>query len=132
MQTISSIAQLKNAINLLEVEQSIKGEQLKEQFYLTYESLKPVNLLKSTVKDIASSSNLINSILGTFIGLASGSLSKKVVTGTSDNIFRRLIGSVLQIGVTNYIVQNPETIKSFGQFILDQIRNIKEKNLKKD
>ena len=46
MQNITSTAGLKNAIQLLEAEQAVKGQLLKEQFYITYESLKPVNLLK--------------------------------------------------------------------------------------
>jgi hypothetical protein len=54
MQNITSIAELKNAIQLLEVKQADKGQLLKEQFFLTFESLKPANLLRSTVNDIAS------------------------------------------------------------------------------
>jgi len=83
MQKIASIAGLKNAIQLLEVEQADKGQLLKEQLFLTYESLKPVNLLRSTVNDIASSTYLIDNILGAAIGLVSGFLSKKIFIGAS-------------------------------------------------
>jgi hypothetical protein len=51
MEKISSIAGLKNAIQVLEVQQRIKGHELKEQISLTYESLKPVNLIRNTLKD---------------------------------------------------------------------------------
>jgi hypothetical protein len=50
MQNITSVNGLKNAIQLLEVEQDLQGQQLKEQFYITYESLRPVNLLRNTLK----------------------------------------------------------------------------------
>ena len=126
MQNITSTAELKNAIQLLEAEQAVKGQLLKEQFYLTYESLKPVNLLKSTLKDIASSPYLIDNILGTAMGLATGYLSKKIVVGASGNIFRKLFGSVLQFGVTNVVAQHPDAIKSFGQFIFQHIFRKKE------
>jgi hypothetical protein len=48
MQPISNIADLKKAIELLEVEQAANGQLLKEQFYKTYDSLKPANLFRSS------------------------------------------------------------------------------------
>ena len=128
MQNITSIAELKYAIQLLEDEQSVKGQLLKEQFYITYESLKPFNILKSTLKDISSSPYLIDNILSTVTGLATGYLSKKVFIGASGNIFRKLIGSIVQFGVTNAVAQHPDGIKSLGQFIFQHIFRKKEKN----
>jgi len=46
MENIKSIAGISKAIQLLEIEQAEKGQLLREQFNLTYESLKPVNILK--------------------------------------------------------------------------------------
>ncbi len=131
MQNITSATGLKNAIQLLEVEQVVKLQLFKEQFHLTYESLKPVNILKSTIKDVASSPYLIDNILGTAIGLTSGYLSKKIFVGASGNMFRKLLGSVLQFSVTNVVAQHPETIKSFGQFIFQHIFRKKEMNSEK-
>jgi hypothetical protein len=119
MQNITSTAGLKNAIQLLEVEQADKGHLLKEQFFLTYESFRPVNLLKGTLKDIASSPYLIDNILSTGIGLASGFLSKKVFIGASGNKLRKLIGYVLQFGVTNFVAQRPDSIKSIGRLFFN-------------
>jgi hypothetical protein len=59
--------------------------------------------------------------------LATGYLSKKIIIGTSANIFRKLIGSVLQLGVTSAVSQHPDTIKSLGHFILKKIFDKKEK-----
>ena len=63
MQNITSATGLKNAIQLLEAEQADKGQLLKEQLYITVESLKPVNLLRSTLDDVASSPFLIDNII---------------------------------------------------------------------
>jgi hypothetical protein len=131
MQNITSVAELKNAILFLEDEQAIKGQLLKEQFLLTYESLKPLNLLKNTLKEISSSPYLVDNILGTATGLATGYLSKKVFIGASANIIRKLLGSVLQFGITNAVAQHPDTIRSIGQFILQHILRKKEKNSEK-
>ena len=131
MQNITSTAGLKNAIQLLEVEHASKGQLLKEQFYLTYESFKPVNLLKSTLNDIASSPYLIDNIIGTAMGLATGFLSKKIFIGASGNKFRKLIGYILQFGVTNFVAQQHDAIKSFGRSIIQHLLRKKEINSKK-
>ena len=121
METISSAVSLRNAIQLLEAEQVASGIILKEQFLLTYESLKPVNILKNTLKEVATTPLLINNIIGTTVGLATGYLTKKVVIGASGNIFRNLLGAVLQFGVTNVVSQHPEGIKSVGQSVFQFI-----------
>ena len=131
MQNITSSVSLKDAIQLLEVEQGIKAQLLKDQFYLTFESLKPVNLLKNTLHDISSSPYLIDNILGTALGIASGFLTNKIFIGRSGNIIRNLLGSVLQFGVTNVVAQHPETIKSLGEVIMQFILRKKGVNSKK-
>ncbi|HEY3390219.1 MAG TPA: hypothetical protein VGK38_11645, partial [Prolixibacteraceae bacterium] len=74
MENITSSIELKMAIKRLEVAQDIDGQLLKEQFYVTYESLKPINLLRNTIYEITSSPHLLDSILGTAAGLVSGFL----------------------------------------------------------
>ena len=126
MENITSTAELKKAIQLLEIEQAINGQLLKEQFNLTFESLKPINMLKSTLKDVASSPYLIDNILGNAIGLATGYFSKKIFIGASGNIIRKLFGSILQFGITNVVSQHPDGIISLGQFIFQHIFRKKE------
>lgn len=126
MQNITSVAGLRDAIQLLEVDHGIKGQLLKEQLYITYESLKPVNIIKHTLKEISSSPYLIDNISGTAMGLLSGFLSKKIFVGTSGNLIRKLIGSVLQFGVTNIVAQNSDMIKSFVQVLFQHFLNKKK------
>jgi len=128
MQNITSSETLKDAIQLLEVEQDIKGQLLKEQLYITYESLKPLNLLKHTLKEISSSPYLIDNISGSAMGLVSGFLSKKIFVGASGNLIRKLIGSVLQFGITNVVAQNSDVIRSFGQALFHHFLRKKELN----
>ena len=130
MQNITSIAELKNSILLLETEQSIKGQLLKDQMFLTYESLKPVNLIRHTLKEISSSPYLIENISGSAMGLLSGFLSRKIFVGTSGNLLKKLLGSVLQFGVTNIVAQNSDVIKTVGQSVLQHIFRKKELNSK--
>jgi hypothetical protein len=130
MQNITSTAALKNAIQLLEVEQDFKRQLLKDELLLTYESLKPVNILRNTLKEISSSPYLIDNISGTAMGLLSGFLSKKIFVGTSGNLIRKLFGSILQFGVTNVVAQNSDMIKSVGHALLQHFFHKKEMNPK--
>lgn len=128
MQNRSSTAVLNDTIQLLEVEQEIELGLLKEKFQLTYESLKPANLLKSAIQDVVLSPYLIDNIIGAAVGLATGYLSKKIVVGTSGNIIRKFFGFLMQLGVTNTVAQHPDSIKSIGQFIYQHfLRNKKDK-----
>jgi hypothetical protein len=117
MRKLSPTAGLKQAIQLLEAEQAINGQLLKVQFQVTYESFKPVNLLRRTLKDISASQALTDDLLGTAVGLTAGYLTKKIVVGSSENPYRQVMGSMLQNGVTTIIAEHPEVIKSVGRFI---------------
>jgi hypothetical protein len=128
MQNITSSKELRNAIQLMEEEQTIKGQLLKEQVFTTYESLKPINLIKNTLKDLSSSPYLIENIAGSVVGIATGYVSKKIVVGASANIFRKLFGTILQFGITNLVAQRSDAIKSVGQYIVQQVFRKSEKN----
>lgn len=130
MEKIVSYEGLKNAIQRVEAEQALTGQLLKNEFHLTIEKLKPVNLLKRGIEDMANSPFLIENIIGNSVGFVSGFLSKKIVIGTSANIFRKLIGSLVQISVTNSVKQHPETIKSIGQFLFQLLFTKKTMNAK--
>jgi len=130
MENITNAAELKNAIQLLQEEELIKRQLLKEQLNLTFESLKPINLLKKTVKDISTSPELIDSIIGNVAGLASGYLSNKIFVGKSGNLIRKIIGILVQFCVIKVVSQYPEVIKSFVQFILQYFLGKKETDSK--
>ncbi|MCX6328179.1 MAG: hypothetical protein NTZ85_01510 [Bacteroidia bacterium] len=131
MGNINCAADVKNAIQLLEAEQAVKEKLLKDQFHLTYESLKPVNLLKSTIKEISSSPYLIDNIIGTATGLATGYISRKIVVGASGNLFRKLFGVILQFGVTNLVASHSDGIRSFTQSLFQHIFHKRNANPEK-
>jgi len=117
MDNITSISDIRDAIELLEIEQEVKVQQLRQQFQETYESLKPVNLLKSAVKEISSTPLISSNLLGMTTGVGLGFLARKIVIGASGGIFRKIIGTILQFSVTNFIARHPTEIKSIGQLV---------------
>jgi hypothetical protein len=45
-------------------------------------------------------------------------------------LFRKLIGSILQFGVTKVVSQHPDVIKSFGKLILQYLLHKRATNSK--
>lgn len=132
MQKISSPTELKEIVRILELEQELKGEQLKQQLHLTYESLKPVNLLKSNLSEISASPVLVNNIVTASINLITGYLCKKIVVGDSDNVNRKILANIIRVIVAKNLAQNPETVKSIGRFIMQNISSAIKTNSKKE
>ena len=63
MQTINSVKELRKVISLLEDRQALQGRAMKEQFFNVVESVKPINILKRTINETASSPDLISNML---------------------------------------------------------------------
>lgn len=123
MKEINSETDLRNAILQLEIKRADEVKMLKEQFHLAIESVKPINLIKSTFKDAISSRDLKNDILNTSVGLTAGYLSKVAFASVINSPIRKLLGTALMFGVTNVVARNPETIKSLGKGFLRMIRS---------
>lgn len=125
MEKITSSVELKRAIQLLEVEQYVSGQQLKEQLLTTYESFKTVNLFKNTLKEVVSSPFVIDNLIATGISMATGYLSSKILVGLSGKIVRKLFGTVLQFGVKRAVTPM-QSVKSIGQNILQLFHHKKK------
>lgn len=128
MKPITTAEELRNAIRILEIDQTLKEQLLKEQFYLTYESLKPVNLIKSALNEVTTSPYLTDNILGATVGLISGYISKKIAVGRSGSTIRKILGSLLQFGVTNIVAQHTDKLKSVVESIFQNFLHKDEMN----
>lgn len=112
MGTIRSIEELNSAILLLEDEQAQEEILLKEQLEIAYESLKPVNLIKSTFKELVTAPDFKDDLFNTSLGLASGYFSKIIAVGSTNNPFKRILGNLLQMGVTSLVSKNADDIRA--------------------
>ncbi|HET6245085.1 MAG: hypothetical protein H0V01_10485 [Bacteroidetes bacterium] len=111
MQKITSVKDLKNAIEQLEYKQAQEWPLLKEEFLNTFEKMKPLNVLKSTFKEFTTLPDFKEDIMGATMGITAGYLSKSLVVGESHNPLKKLLGSLLQLGVSNAVSKNSDTIK---------------------
>ena len=123
MKNITSIDELRESILLLEMKQANDWCLLKGEFHTTYESLKPMNMIKNTFKDMATTPNLKTDVVNSVIGLAAGFIAKKVLLGNSHNPITKILGIVLEIAIANKVAKNADGIKSIGSTILKKIIN---------
>lgn len=111
MQKITTVADLKNAIQQLEYKQANEWPLLKKQFLTTYESLQPLNVIKKSFTELIASLDIKDNLLSTAMGLTAGFLSKAIFVNVSHNPIKKLFGSFLQLIVSNVVSENPGIIK---------------------
>ena len=127
MNKINQTEALNKTIAALQEKKEIEFSLLKEQFQITYESLKPINLIKSTLANVASSPELKNNVFNYVIGLTTGYISKKVILGNTRNPIKILLGSLFQFAIANVVSKHTESLKSTGEIILKRIFRNKDK-----
>lgn len=118
MQTINSESSLRAEILRLESNQARQGELLKEHFLVVYESVKPVNLILRTLKDITGSQELKTNLLNTTVGMTTGYLTKLLYERGTRNPVKKVLGNALMLGVVNLVAKNPEAVSTFGKALL--------------
>jgi hypothetical protein len=116
----SAVDSLKESIRLLEIRQVEEGQALKEQFKITYESLKPLNLIKSSLNELTSSAEIKNSLFETIVSILTGYLTKKMMVSSKSNPFMKILGALLQFGVTSIVAKNAESIRNYIMGIIDR------------
>ena len=121
MGKISATDSLKESIRLLETQKTEELQGLKEHFHITFESLRPVNLLRSSIDEMTSLYDLKSDIIDSVLGMLGGYLTQKLVERTTKNPFMRLLGLAMQYGVANLIMKNGENIRSFIVVWLEKI-----------
>lgn len=126
MQNISTVAEIKDAIRQLKEKQVVQGQELKASFLFVVDSVRPINLIKSTFSDVTSSPDLMSNILSTTIGLTAGYLTNKTLLLSTGGALKKLLGTVLQFGVTSVFVRNPEAVKSLGQSFIQRFLSKKK------
>lgn len=114
---------LKERISFLENRQGQQIVLLKEQAHTTFESLKPMSFLKDTIKDFTYQSDLKENIFDGIAGVTTGFLSKKLIVGITNSPVKKLVGTLLQIGITGLVTKNSSKIIAIGEVFLKHLFN---------
>ena len=108
MKKINETQILKETILLMKMKQSEEFLQLKDQYLYTFESLKPLNLIKNAFGQMATSSEFKGNILSNGIGISAGYLTKKVLLSSTHSPIKRILGTLLQFVITNMVTKHSE------------------------
>jgi hypothetical protein len=122
MQEINSEASLREAILTLEARWTDEGAALKEEFRTTLEAFKPMNLVKSTILDLVTTSDPGPNVMTTVAGLTTGYLGKVLVGSITRSPFKSFLGNAAMYGITNFVARNPEKVKSLGKAFFKMVR----------
>ena len=112
MEKINERTALLNSISLLKAKQAEELQSLKTQFHLTYESLKPLNLIKNTFNEVTSSPEVKSSLVNNAIGLATGYLSKKLLIGGTHNPIKKILGALVEFSVASFVAKRADTFNT--------------------
>ena len=121
MKKSNKLKSLEEAIKRLKTQQTHELILLRNQFYLTYESLKPINLIKHTFKEASSSSEIKEGVVSNVIGLTTGYFTKAILIGSSASPVKKILGALLQFTVATLVAQNSDSIKSIGKVVIDKL-----------
>jgi hypothetical protein len=105
-------------IQLLKVKQTAEWCLLKAEFLHTYESLKPINMLKSTLKEASASPQIKNGILGSVAGLSTGLLTRVLWPGALLDPIKIVVSTILQAAASNVVTKNAHVIRLLGAHAL--------------
>lgn len=127
MKAISNVVLLNDEILLLESRQAYEFELMRQQFHITSESLKPVNLIASTLREVITLPETGNKLIDNTIGIATGFITRKLLFGASASPVKKVIGTMLQFGISNLVYKNAFAVKAIGGTILQSIFSKKPK-----
>ncbi len=125
----TAVDSLKESIRLLELRQTEEGKILKEQLLVTYESLKPVNLLKSAIKEISGYTEIKKGFFESVIPVLFAFFTRKMFVRPRSSLFRTLLGTILQFGVTSLVARNADSIRDFINQQFDRARQLMEEKI---
>jgi hypothetical protein len=117
---------LKARISELKTLQVNEGALLKEEIMTVYESLKPINLVRRTLSELTSTPGLKGNLLDTMLSLGAGHLSKSVLTGATNNPFKKLFGTFIQMAVTSMVSKNAGNVRTGITQVVDFLFNKKD------
>lgn len=129
MEKQNAVDLLRESIRLLEVRQAEEGKILKDQLRVTYESLKPVSLITSWMKEISGSVEIRSGLLETIVSILYGYFTQKMIIRSGRNPLMKILSTTMQFGVANVVARNIESIRNFIAVPIDKFLRFVEKKI---
>jgi hypothetical protein len=97
MQSITSVETLHETILALEYLRREQELELASQCMLIYDGLRPVNIIKNMIRDLAESHDVRHRIANAAIGMVSGYLSRKLFFRSQSGLLRKIVGAAFRL-----------------------------------
>ena len=118
---IHDSASLKAAIAELQQRQRIEKQELLDNVHALTESLKPLNLIKSTFHKVTSAPGFSGGLINTAMSLGAGIVSKKLLIGSSNTLLKKIAGNAVKAGVAGVVAKKAERIKYAGLKLITKL-----------
>lgn len=122
MSKIQTKEALLEAILLLEQKQTEEMHLLKHNVNGALNALRPANLIKRTVRDLAGSEDFKENLLVAAAGITTGFIAKLIIERNNESAFNKLLSAASQYGITNYIANHPEEVKAVAQYVIESLK----------
>lgn len=105
METIKNDEELQTAIFMLEARKEHEAQLMKKQFREVVECLRPINIIKNTIRDAAGSSEIKGNLISSAIGMGTGFLANKLIVGSSGGLIKKLLGTLVSKVLSRKVAQ---------------------------
>ncbi len=126
MEAIQTHDDLQKAIHELENRQMEQKNAMEQHFHESYESIKPVNIIKNTLHDINDSEEVKKAMVKAAVGLAIGYVTKLLIDSfvlkTKRPVTSR-IGTLIQFLISGWVAKNGEMMKNIALHFFKRILN---------
>ncbi len=112
---------LKEKIEALEVKQAEEAKAFRDEVKEAYESLKPVNLIKSSLAEFVSADDLKKELFESGILLVNSIITTQLTKKQSDNYFIRTLSTFAQLAITTLLTRNREGITQWISSFIDKL-----------
>jgi len=116
---------LKETIWQLEIKQEEQKKDFNRQLKTTFESLKPANLIRSTIWDLTHHAGLKNNIFESMISLFSNLISGKMLKkGQKRGFFAHAAATAGRIVLNNFVAKHSHTILDLISVMIDRVKGL--------
>jgi len=134
MENIRTEKELQAHIEKLKNKWQEEGAEIKKEFFVMYENFHPLSFLTKSVGELVSSgkgkgkSNLLNTTLGVTVGY----LAKMFFVNASRNPVKKVVGTILMVGISNVVNRHPEILRTIRGFMSGLRKEKQEKQEKQE
>jgi hypothetical protein len=103
MKTTNQKAVLMERIIELQHKQAHELQLLKDQYQTTIDSFKPLNLIKTSLQEIASTPNLTSKVIGGTLGFGTNYLLKTFLNENDPNPIKKIVGKLVKMTIKRFV-----------------------------